>query len=118
MTRHWEIAARLPEDSSTRCVILRTGNVLSPEDGLLRNYYIRSKLFLGGPLRPGGANPLNWIHVEDMIGIIEHAIDNCEVSGVLNCVAPELSTHMDLATNVAARTKRPNWYSPSNTFLQ
>ena len=117
MTRKWEEAAKLPAESATRNVILRTGLVLSPEDGILRNYYLRSKLFLGGPLRRGGDNPLNWIHIADMVGIIEHALEDNDVTGILNCVAPELTTHHHLATAVAKQTKRPNWYSPGGWLL-
>ena len=44
-----------------------------------------------------GFNPLNWIHMDDMIGLITFALINNHVNGVLNGVAPNLVNHQDLA---------------------
>merc|ERR1711970_684539 len=112
MTKKWEDSSKIPENISTRSVIIRTGNVLSPEDGILKSYLVRSKLFIGGPIRSGGANPLNWIHLEDQLGIIEHALTNENVDGILNAVAPELVDHAELSRLISAQTRRPDWYSP------
>ena len=44
-----------------------------------------------------GFNPLNWIHMDDMVGLITFALINNHVNGVLNGVAPDLVNHQDLA---------------------
>jgi len=89
-------SAELPEDSATRQVVIRTGVVLHPEDGMMRNYLVRKRMGLGGTIGPG-ISPLNWIHMHDQVGIMAHAIENESVNGVLNAVAPSLNTHKDLA---------------------
>ena len=117
-TKKWEESSKLPEDVPTRRVIIRTGNVLSPDSGLMKDYIVRSKCFIGGPIRKGGANPLNWVHMEDQVGIIEHALVNQNVDGILNSVAPELVDHAEFARLISLQTKRPNWYTPSRLKME
>ena len=42
-----------------------------------------------------------WIHVDDVSGIILHAIENSAVSGTLNAVAPETVTNADFTKTLS-----------------
>ena len=57
-------------------------------------------------------------YMEDHLGIIEHALTNQNVDGILNSVAPELVDHAEFARLISAQTKRPNWYSPSRLKME
>jgi len=90
-TRQWEDCATLPAEAETRQVVIRTGQVLHPDGGIMRRFTTH-RGYLGD-----GFNPLNWIHIDDMIGLITFALINNHVNGVLNGVAPNLVNHQDLA---------------------
>lgn len=83
----WEREARRAEEAGVRVVLLRSGVVLAPEGGGLAEMARPVKLFAGGPLG-GGAQWLPWIHIDDEIAIVLHALDRDDVSGPLNLAAP------------------------------
>jgi hypothetical protein len=87
VVREWERAAREVEGIGVRLVVVRTGHVLDPSDGFLAALLRPFKLGLGGPLA-GGAQYVSWIHVDDEVGILEWAIGDERVSGVVNATAP------------------------------
>lgn len=49
---------------------------------------------LGGPIA-SGKQFLPWIHIEDLIRLIQFAIENENVKGVLNGVAPQVITNAE-----------------------
>lgn len=83
----WEREARRAEDAGVRVVLLRSGIVLAPEGGALAEMARPVRLFAGGPLG-GGDQWLPWIHIDDEVGIILHALDRDDVRGPLNLAAP------------------------------
>ena len=62
-----------------RVVILRSGAVLSRAGGFLRKMLPLFRLGAGRPRRHG-TQWFPWIHIEDEIGLIRHAIANETVS--------------------------------------
>lgn len=42
-----------------------------------------------------GKQPLPWIHIDDLCNLIKHAVENRNVNGVLNGVAPDIITNAD-----------------------
>ena len=82
----WEHEARQAEAGGVRVVVLRTGLILDPEGGLLKQLVPPFRFGLGGPLA-GGAWYMPWIHRDDEVGLILWAIDNASVSGTLNATA-------------------------------
>ena len=40
-----------------------------------------------------GQQPMAWIHIKDLAEMIKHSIEEENVSGVLNGVAPQLITN-------------------------
>ena len=79
----WEAAAREAEKVGVRVVVVRTGLVLDPEHGLLKQLLLPFKLGVGGPLA-GGAQYMPWIHVDDEVRLLLWALDTDQASGTYN----------------------------------
>jgi uncharacterized protein (TIGR01777 family) len=107
VVREWEAAAReVANIGGVRLVIVRTGHVLDPSGGLLRQLLTPFKLGVGGPLA-GGEQYMSWIHVEDEVGILLWAVENERVSGVVNSTAPEPVTNRELSKALGRALHRP-----------
>jgi uncharacterized protein (TIGR01777 family) len=105
-TRRWERAAAEAEAIGLRLVIVRTGHVLDPRGGFLGNLLPPFRLGVGGPLA-GGDQYVSWVHIDDELGILRWAIDNAEVSGVVNSTAPNPVTNKILSKALGRALKRP-----------
>jgi len=106
VVREWEKAAREVEPTGVRLVVVRTGHVLDPGDGFLEALLRPFKLGVGGPLA-GGAQYVSWIHVADEVGILLWAVDNDEVSGVVNSTAPNPVTNKVFSKALGKALGRP-----------
>jgi len=106
VVREWEKAAREVEATGVRLVIVRTGHVLDAKDGFLAALLRPFKLGLGGPLA-GGAQYVSWIHVDDEVGLIEWAIANENVDGVVNATAPNPVTNRAFSKALGKALGRP-----------
>jgi uncharacterized protein (TIGR01777 family) len=102
----WEAAAREAEAEGLRLVIVRTGQVLDLKGGLLGELLLPFKLGLGGPIA-GGGQYLSWIHRDDEVGILLWALDNQEVSGVVNASSPNPATNKDFSKALGRALGRP-----------
>ena len=98
--------ARGAEATGVRLVIVRTGHVLDPDGGLLRQLLRPFKLGVGGPLA-GGDQYMSWIHIEDEVGLMLWAIENEAVSGVVNLTAPNPVTNRELSRALGRAIHRP-----------
>lgn len=106
LARDWEAEAQRAADIGLRVVILRNGVVLSKTAGILRKLLTPFRLGLGGPAG-SGRQWLPWIHLEDQIGLIRHAMSHEAVAGPLNCVAPEPVTNAEFARALGEVLGRP-----------
>lgn len=102
----WEQAAHELDNSAVRLVIVRTGQVLSTEGGMLGEMLTPFKLGVGGPLA-GGDQYLSWIHIDDEIGILLWALDNEQVRGVVNASSPTPATNKDFSKALGRALNRP-----------
>lgn len=108
LCRDWEEEARKAELMGIRVVRVRTGIVLDPEGGALKELMLPFRLFAGGPIG-SGKQPWPWIHRDDEIGILLHALDNPDVTGPVNAVAPVPITNREFSTALGAALGRPSW---------
>jgi len=98
----WEAAAREAEKVGVRVVVTRSGLVLDPEHGLLKQLLLPFKLGVGGPLA-GGGQYMPWIHVDDEVRLLQGAELGEVLDGWLaarpttqtgaNSLGPELASH-------------------------
>uniref|UniRef100_A0A0B6ZIY9 DUF1731 domain-containing protein n=1 Tax=Arion vulgaris TaxID=1028688 RepID=A0A0B6ZIY9_9EUPU len=115
VTKDWEAAAVLPDNVKTRSVILRTGIVLGNDGGMVANIKTPFSLGLGGPIG-SGKQWLSWIHVEDLVGIIMHAVETEHCKGVLNATAPKPVTSGTFTKAYASALHRPHLF-PMPAFV-
>jgi uncharacterized protein (TIGR01777 family) len=106
VTQAWEAAARELDDSEVRLVIVRTGQVLTPAGGMLKELLTPFKLGVGGPLA-GGKQYVAWIDIEDEIGILLWALDDENVSGVVNATSPNPVTNKEFSKALGRAVNRP-----------
>lgn len=102
----WEAEAQKAEPLGVRVVLLRTGIVLGPGGGALGKMLLPFKLGAGGPMG-SGKQWMSWIHLDDEIGLIVHALDNVNVTGPLNAVAPAPVRNRDFARALGRALHRP-----------
>jgi uncharacterized protein (TIGR01777 family) len=102
----WEKSAHEVEAAAVRLVIVRTGQVMETEDGILGELLLPFKLGLGGPLA-GGRQWVPWIHISDEVGILIWALDDESVSGVVNGTAPNPVTNKDWSKALGKALGRP-----------
>ena len=102
----WEQAAHELDSSNVRLVVVRTGQVLATEGGMLKEMLPPFKLGVGGPLA-GGDQYLSWIHIEDEVGILLWALDNEQVRGVINAASPSPATNKDFSKALGRALNRP-----------
>lgn len=106
VVREWEKAAHEAEATGVRLVIVRTGHVLDPRGGFLKQLLTPFKLGVGGPLA-GGSQYVSWVHIEDEVGILLWALDNEKVSGVVNSTAPHPVTNKVFSKALGRTIGRP-----------
>ncbi|HSL89664.1 MAG TPA: TIGR01777 family oxidoreductase [Ignavibacteriaceae bacterium] len=102
----WEVESRKAGDYGIRNVQIRTGIVLSTEDGALKEMLLPFKLFVGGPLG-NGKQWFPWIHISDIVSIYIHAIDNKNIYGPLNAANPSIVRMKVFAKTLGKVMKRP-----------
>lgn len=84
----WEKASERLEIQNVRRVIIRTGIVLSTDDGALKKMLLPFKLFIGGSLG-NGKQWFSWIHLADIIFLYLFLLDNQNQKGIFNAVSPQ-----------------------------
>lgn len=102
----WEEAEREAAEHEMRLVIVRTGLVLTRHGGLLKQLLPPFKLGLGGPIGSGDQY-MSWIEIEDEVGIILWALDNENVSGLVNATAPNPVTNREFSKALGKALGRP-----------
>jgi hypothetical protein len=106
VTQAWEAAAHELDGSDVRLVIVRSGQVLTPQGGMLKELLTPFKLGVGGPLA-GGRQYVAWIDMEDEIRILLWALDGENVSGVVNATAPNPVTNKEFSKALGRAVNRP-----------
>ncbi len=106
LVRDWEAAAAEAESADVRVVRLRLGLVVAPRGGALARLRPLFALGLGGP--PGsGRQWWSWIAIEDVLGIVDVALEDVTFSGAINAVAPHPVTAREFARALGRALGRP-----------
>jgi uncharacterized protein (TIGR01777 family) len=84
----WELEAKnaIP---FTRVAISRFGIVLGKDGGLIKRMLPLFRFGLGGKIA-SGRQGFSWIHIYDVIQVIEFIIENPKLSGEFNLTAPDV----------------------------
>ncbi|MBL6447547.1 TIGR01777 family oxidoreductase [Fulvivirga sp. 29W222] len=106
VTKAWEAEADLIRELGIRVVKVRVGVVLSENGGALKEMGKPVKLGLGAPLGSGDQY-MSWIHIDDLCNIFIYAMENENMSGSYNGVAPHPVTNRDLTKSIAKEMGKP-----------
>ena len=90
----WEAAADEFETLGIRTVKIRTGMVLSKEQGALSKMKLPAKFGISASFG-NGKQYLPWIHIDDLCLIYIQAIQNSNMKGPFNAVAPQHVTNKE-----------------------
>jgi len=82
--KQWEEASH---QANCRVVNPRIGVVLGTEGGAYPQMVTPYKYWLGGRFG-SGKQGFSWVHIDDIVGGIRFALENEEINGPLNLVAP------------------------------
>lgn len=104
--REWEAAAGAAATKGIRVVVLRIGVVLSPRGGALARMLPLFRAGLGGVLG-NGRQYVSWIALDDLVGIVLHALRAGGLSGPVNAVAPVPVTNRELTGALGKALSRP-----------
>jgi uncharacterized protein (TIGR01777 family) len=104
--REWEDASRIAAEAGIRTVNVRIGLVLSAKGGALAKMLTPFKLGLGGRIGTG-QQWSSWIHVDDIVGGIQHAMRTEALSGPVNLVAPNPVRNAEFTRILASVLRRP-----------
>lgn len=96
----WEQSITPVEAMQIRLVKLRTGIVLSNSGGALAEFKKPVKLGIAGILGDG-KQMVSWIHIDDLCRMYIAAIENENLSGVYNAVAPMPVSNKKLTIELA-----------------
>ena len=113
--RDWEAEASRAAERGIRTVMLRFGVVLSGKGGALPKMLPPFKLGVGGRLG-SGQQWMSWIAIEDVVGIIRHAVAHEQVSGPVNVVAPNPVRNEEFTRLLAGMLHRPAIF-PAPAFV-
>jgi uncharacterized protein (TIGR01777 family) len=107
--REWEDASRIAGDTGIRTVNIRIGLVLSAKGGALAKMLTPFKLGLGGRIG-SGRQWWSWIHVDDIVGGIHHAMRSESLAGAVNLVAPNPVRNAEFTKVLASVLGRPAFF--------
>lgn len=102
----WENLAMRAQTDKTRVCILRTGIVLSANGGALARMLPAYRLGLGGTLG-NGQQYMSWIHLDDMVSIVDFMLHNPDCQGIYNATAPMAVTNQQFSKLLADRLSKP-----------
>jgi hypothetical protein len=102
----WEAESQRATAFGVRVVNPRTGIVLGEQGGALAQMLPLFKLCLGGRLGDG-RQWMPWIHVDDVVELMLHAVEHDSIRGPMNTVAPSPVTNREFTRVLAQVLRRP-----------
>ena len=106
VTREWESAAIQAEAFGARVLICRFGIVLGKNGGALGKMIPLFQKGLGSSLG-SGKQWFSWIHEMDLVGIYLFLMAKNDLSGPINCTAPEPVRNKDLTQALGKALGKP-----------
>ena len=106
LCQRWEDIALKAKTEQTRVCLLRTGIVLATEGGALKKMLLPFRLGLGGKTGTG-QQYMPWVHLQDMLQIIEFLLAQPSLQGPFNVVAPTPVTNAEFSSTLADTLHKP-----------
>jgi uncharacterized protein len=115
--REWEAATTLAAKNGIRVVQARSGIVLAVHGGALAKMLPVFRLGAGGRLADGRAY-WSWIALNDLLGVIHHALTNESVQGAVNAVSPNPVTNAEFTKTLGRILHRPTIFPAPRFALE
>jgi len=112
----WENEAQKVTSEGVRLVIFRLGIVLG-NGGALAKMIPPFKIFAGGPIG-SGKQWFSWVHIDDVVSMIENALMSDHIEGTFNATAPYPVTMNQLCETLGSVLKRPSWLPVPSIALE
>ena len=80
---------------------MRIGVVMSADGGALQKMLLPFRMGLGGRLG-NGRQWWSWVSVDDVVGAIQHVLNNDSLQGPVNTVAPNPVTNAEFTRTLAS----------------
>ncbi|OUR73554.1 TIGR01777 family protein [Methylophaga sp. 42_8_T64] len=106
LCNQWEQQALRANKLGIRTCIVRTGLVLAHNGGFLNRLLLPFKMGLGGRLG-SGQQYMSWIHLQDMIKLINFLLETNTADGVFNACSPSPVTNKQFTHSLAKQLRRP-----------
>lgn len=102
----WENAVFEAAGESTRLILFRIGIVLSARGGALQKMMFPWKMGISTSFNPGN-QWYSWIHEQDLVRLFVFGIENEQIEGIYNAVAPNPEKMYDFAKAMKDQSKLP-----------
>ena len=106
VAQQWEAATEPAARAGIRVVSLRIGVVLSPRGGALGRMLTPFRMGAGGRIG-NGQQWMSWITLDDVVGVIQHALATDSLRGPVNTVAPNPVTNAQFTRTLGQVLHRP-----------
>ncbi len=116
-TISWETEALRAEELGVRTVLVRTGIVFSPEEGMAANMIAGYRRGFGPIVLPG-SQWVPWIHVADEAGLFAFALEDQRVRGGFNASAPEPVRFAEFARAMGRTVGKRVWLRVPGRFMR
>jgi uncharacterized protein (TIGR01777 family) len=116
LCKDWEEIALKATDKS-RVVLLRTAVVVGEGGGIIKKLSIPFKFGLGGNIGDGN-QIMSWIHLHDVMGILNLIMNNSSIAGAINLVAPNACSNAEFSKFLAQKFSRPCFFHMPKIIAQ
>ena len=113
--KQWEAAIEPASKAGIRVVSLRIGVVLSTRGGALVRMLPPFRMGAGGRIG-SGRQWMSWITLDDLVGVIQHALATDSLRGPVNTVAPNPVTNAEFTRALGKALHRPTVF-PLPAFM-
>jgi uncharacterized protein (TIGR01777 family) len=107
LCQEWEFEALKARSLGVRVCMMRTGVVLDKHGGALKKMWWPFSVGLGGNVA-SGKQWFSWVHLEDMVRLIQFMIDNESIEGPVNATAPNPVSYYTFTRLLAKVLRRPH----------
>ena len=106
LCQDWETESARAGELGARVAILRFGVILAKNGGALPKMILPFRFGAGGPVG-SGKQWMSWVTLEDVVGAVRYALNDPQMIGRFNVVAPQPVRNADFAKCLGRVLHRP-----------